>query len=147
VKNRLILICLFAAFLVVSCSKPGNAFAPENAVATATLTVIGPDGETLLQETRAGIKDGCSVFDLTSYLCRENKIALVSSGVGKSVYVKGIGGFMELARGGGSGWIYIINGDASRGSKSCGAVTLSDGDSVVWRYTLNLGKDIGVDVG
>ncbi|MFF2482405.1 S-layer homology domain-containing protein [Paenibacillus sp. NPDC058071] len=58
-----------------------------------------------------------------------------------SVYVESIAGDGEFVHGSGSGWMYSVN----NGYPSYGAsrYTLQQGDNVKWRYTTNLGKDVG----
>ncbi|NOV04323.1 DUF4430 domain-containing protein [Paenibacillus sp. LMG 31457] len=58
-----------------------------------------------------------------------------------SVYVQSIAGDGEFDHGSGSGWMYNVNGDYP----DFGATkyTLQDGDSLQWRYTTNLGEDLG----
>ncbi|WP_177245754.1 S-layer homology domain-containing protein [Paenibacillus sp. BC26] len=58
-----------------------------------------------------------------------------------SVYVQAIAGDGEFDHGRYSGWMYNVNGQyPGYGSSS---YTLKDGDKVEWRYTTNLGKDLG----
>ncbi|SDW15137.1 S-layer homology domain-containing protein [Paenibacillus sp. CF384] len=58
-----------------------------------------------------------------------------------SVYVQAIDGDGEFDHGANSGWMYNVNGIyPGYGSSS---YTLKDGDKVEWRYTTNLGKDLG----
>ncbi|WP_422657726.1 S-layer homology domain-containing protein [Paenibacillus sp. EC2-1] len=62
-----------------------------------------------------------------------------------SVYVKSIAGDGEFDHGSGSGWMYSVNG--SFPSYGASSYTLSDGDRLQWRYTKNLGADLGEDPG
>nr|WP_240548113.1 S-layer homology domain-containing protein [Paenibacillus lignilyticus] len=58
-----------------------------------------------------------------------------------SVYVQAIDGDGEFDHGRYSGWMYNVNGQyPSYGSSS---YTLKNGDKVEWRYTTDLGKDLG----
>jgi hypothetical protein len=72
------------------------------------------------------------------------KTALESCGIdfnARGAYVSTINGLSEGDLGSGSGWLYSVNGGwPSTGYNKC---QLKSGDSVSWRYTLNLGKDIG----
>lgn len=54
------------------------------------------------------------------------------------VYVRGIGFVYELGFGSESGWTYRVNGEYP--SVSVGAYTLSDGDTVEFVYTCELGS-------
>lgn len=40
-----------------------------------------------------------------------------------------------------SGWMYCVNGWYP--NYGCSKYTLEDGDTVEWRYTCNLGRDVG----
>lgn len=62
-----------------------------------------------------------------------------------SVYVKSIAGDGEFDHGSGSGWMYSVNG--SFPSYGASSYTLSDGDRLQWRYTTNLGADLGENPG
>lgn len=61
-----------------------------------------------------------------------------------SVYVQSIDGDGEFDHGSGSGWMYAVNG----WYPNYGATkyTLKDGDKLQWRYTTNLGADLGEDL-
>ncbi len=48
------------------------------------------------------------------------------------VYVSAIGGLAEKQHGGGSGWTYLVNGNAIM--TSCSSYTLQDGDRIQWTY-------------
>ncbi|MCY9656425.1 DUF4430 domain-containing protein [Paenibacillus chondroitinus] len=58
-----------------------------------------------------------------------------------SVYVQSIAGDGEFDHGSNSGWMYNVNGDYPNFGAS--KYTLQDGDSLQWRYTTNLGEDLG----
>ncbi|MEC0268591.1 DUF4430 domain-containing protein [Paenibacillus anseongense] len=60
-----------------------------------------------------------------------------------SIYVQSISGDGEFDHGSGSGWMYNVNGTYPNVGAS--ESTLQDGDSVQWRYTTNLGADLGQD--
>lgn len=62
-------------------------------------------------------------------------------GSGASLYVEAIEGLGEFDRGPESGWMYQVNGEFPM--FSAGIYELNDGDVVRWRYTDDLGRDIG----
>ncbi|QHT59813.1 DUF4430 domain-containing protein [Paenibacillus lycopersici] len=62
-------------------------------------------------------------------------------GSGPTRYVQGIDGLSEFDRGSGSGWMYSVNGVFP--NYSADSYTLKPNDVVAWRYTLDLGKDLG----
>jgi hypothetical protein len=53
------------------------------------------------------------------------------------VYISGISYIYEFDFGDLSGWTYTVNGQ--RSSVGAGEYKLSDGDAIVWEYTLTLG--------
>lgn len=61
-----------------------------------------------------------------------------------SVYVQSIAGDGEFDHGSGSGWMYNVNGNYPNYGAS--KYVLSDGDVIQWRYTTNLGADLGEDL-
>ncbi|MBD2846834.1 DUF4430 domain-containing protein [Paenibacillus sp. IB182496] len=60
-----------------------------------------------------------------------------------SVYIESIAGDGEFDHGSGSGWMYNVNGDYPQYGAS--QYELEPGDRVQWRYTTNLGEDLGED--
>lgn len=74
--------------------------------------------------------------------------ALRASGISADVsggYVAGIGNLYEKDCGSMSGWLYAVNGHAP--NVGCGSYTLNNGDSVLFIYTCNMGKDVGYGIG
>ena len=59
----------------------------------------------------------------------------------KSYYVEGINQLYEFDCGKNSGWMYSVNGEYPNYGAS--SYNLKDGDKVEWRYTCNLGSDVG----
>lgn len=64
-------------------------------------------------------------------------------GSGASLYVQAIDGLGEFDEGPESGWLYEVNGKFPE--YSAGLYTVKDGDTIRWRYTTNLGKDLEDD--
>ncbi|MGL5257148.1 MAG: DUF4430 domain-containing protein [Proteocatella sp.] len=60
-----------------------------------------------------------------------------------SVYVESIDGDGEFDHGRWSGWMYNVNGTYP--NYGCSKYILNGGETIQWRYTTNLGKDLGVD--
>ncbi|KAE9133842.1 hypothetical protein PF010_g2661 [Phytophthora fragariae] len=112
---------------------------PNPVVKTITLSVIGDSQKgTILSSKNVTLAEGDTAFTV---LKRELGGKVVSSGSGASAYVSAIDGLAEFDRGPESGWMYMVNGQFP--AVSAGLYTLSNGDSLAWRYTLNLGKDLG----
>jgi prenyltransferase beta subunit len=61
-----------------------------------------------------------------------------------SVYVQSIAGDGEFDHGSGSGWMYAVNGLYPNYGAT--KYILKDGDKLQWRYTTNLGEDLGEDL-
>ena len=58
-----------------------------------------------------------------------------------SVYIEGIANLYEFDCGGNSGWMYCVNGFFP--SYGCSKYEVKDGDVIEWKYTCNLGYDVG----
>lgn len=102
---------------------------PKDGIIFATQTVIFYEGE--------------SVFDVLKRICRENKIHMEASWTPmyNSAYVEGIGNLYEFDCGSGSGWMYRVDGWYP--NYGCSRYQLKQGEKVEWRYTCELGRDIG----
>ena len=107
------------------------ALVPENGILLETVTVEFEGGET--------------AFDVFRRVLRQEKLHFeyVDASAYNSVYIEGIGNLYEFDCGPQSGWMYFVN-DTSL-SIGCSAYTLADGDAVSFRYTCDLGADLGED--
>jgi hypothetical protein len=109
-----------------------------------TIAIYG-DGNTILKPTSVKFKEGDSVLDILKKVTRSGKIQMEYRGGEKSgAYVEGIDNLYEFDRGAESGWMYNVNGKYP--NCSCGVYTVKKGDVIEWRYTKDLGKDLGVDM-
>ena len=97
-----------------------------------------PDGGVILPETEIGINSGDTVYDVLERAGKKFGISFDTKGA-PSVYVSGISNIYEFDFGDLSGWLYYVNGESP--SLSCAEYILSDGDSIEWRYTVDLGKE------
>lgn len=106
------------------------------------LDAVPKDGVILLK-TKVTFYDGESVFDVLQRVCEENGIHMEASWTPmyNSAYVEGIHNLYEFDCGSGSGWMYRVNGWYP--NYGCSRYQLTDGDVVEWRYTCDLGDDIG----
>lgn len=122
---------------------------PEPEVITVTISI---DAKTavdagysvkkwVLSNTEVEIEAGSTVWDVLNKIARESGIPVSKTGSGTMLYVQGIGGLFEFDCGDGSGWMYNVNG--SYPMKSCDAKKVADGDDINWRYTCDLGNDLG----
>lgn len=102
---------------------------PSNGIIFAAQTVTFYEGE--------------SVYDVLQRICKEGGIQMEASWtpVYNSAYVEGIHNLYEFDCGSGSGWMYRVDGWYP--NYGCSRYQLKQGEAVEWRYTCDLGKDIG----
>lgn len=102
-----------------------------------------PSGGTILAKTSVSCYEGESVFDVLQRVCRDNGIHMESefTPIYNSAYVEGIHNLYEFDCGALSGWMYRVNGWYPNYGSS--RYVLEDGDNVEWRYTCDLGHDVG----
>lgn len=101
------------------------------------------DDGNVLKSKEFVLRDGDTVFDLLTRICRYEHIQMEYQGadgnVYKSVYVQGINYLYEFDCGEFSGWIFLVNGEQV--DTSCAKFYPKDGDRISWVYTLDLGRD------
>ena len=102
-----------------------------------------PSGGVILAKTTVTFYEGESVFDVLQRLCKEKGIHMESSWtpIYNSAYIEGIHNLYEFDCGELSGWMYRVNGWYP--NYGCSRYQLKDGDVVEWRYTCDLGEDVG----
>lgn len=108
------------------------------------LELVPSDG-VILPPTTVTFNEGESVFDVLQRVCKENNIHLESSWtpIYNSAYIEGIHNLYEFDCGSLSGWTYRVNGWYP--NYGCSRYQLVQGEVVEWRYTCDLGKDVGCD--
>ncbi|MGN0293086.1 MAG: DUF4430 domain-containing protein [Lachnospiraceae bacterium] len=86
---------------------------------------------------------GETVYDVLYRVCRETDIHMEASYTPaySSYYVEGINQLYEFDCGELSGWMYSVNGWFP--NYGCSKYEVSDGDVIEWRYTCDLGRDVG----
>ena len=106
------------------------------------LEMVPFDG-VILAEITVVFYEGESVFDVLQRVCIENKIHMEASWTPmyNSAYIEGIHNLYEFDCGALSGWMYKVNGWYP--NYGCSRYQLQDGDVVEWRFTCDLGNDIG----
>ena len=97
-----------------------------------------PDDGVILATQTVEIARGESAYDILIQAARTHRLHVDASGAGDAAYVRGIEYLYEQQHGALSGWTYSVNGTSP--SVGCGAYTLSDGDEIVFEYTLTVGK-------
>ena len=102
-----------------------------------------PSNGVILAPTKVTFYQGESVFDVLQRVCKENGIHMESSWtpVYNSAYIEGIHNLYEFDCGELSGWMYRVNGWYP--NYGCSRYQLVDGEVVEWRYTCDLGNDVG----
>ena len=104
-----------------------------------------PEDGIMLEVTEVEFNGGESVFDVFRKVLREEKLHFeyVDASAYDSVYIEGIGNIYEFDCGPQSGWMFSVN-DVYPGL-GCSSYTLADGDVIVFRYTCDLGADLGAE--
>lgn len=104
-----------------------------------------PSNGIILEAKKVTFYEGESVYDVLKRVCQENNIHMEASWtpVYNSAYVEGIHNLYEFDCGNLSGWMYRVNGWYP--NYGCSRYQLADGETVEWRYTCDLGKDVGCD--
>lgn len=104
-----------------------------------------PSNGVILAPTKVTFHEGESVFDVLQRVCKEKGIHLESSWtpIYNSAYIEGIHNLYEFDCGELSGWVYRVNGWYP--NYGCSRYQLADGEKVEFRYTCDLGKDVGCD--
>lgn len=102
-----------------------------------------PSNGVILRKMTVVFYEGESVYDVLERVCRENGIHLEASWTPLygSAYVEGIHNLYEFDCGTNSGWMYRVNGWYP--NYGCSRYLLAQGDVVEWRYTCDLGADVG----
>ncbi len=106
------------------------------------IDVLPADG-IILPACEVEFYEGESVYDVLQRVCKENNIHMEASWtpIYNSAYVEGINNLYEFDCGSLSGWMYRVNGWYP--NYGCSRYQLTDGEVVEWRYTCDLGNDVG----
>jgi len=104
-----------------------------------------PDDGWIFPPTEIALYEGDSVFDALQREMRRHRIHMVSRQTPfvNAAYIEAINNLFEFDAGPLSGWTYSVNGYFPGFSAS--AYILAPGDVVKWLFTLDLGRDLGVD--
>lgn len=102
-----------------------------------------PEDGWIFKPTEIEFYEGESVYDILVRVCKDNKIHMESSftPMYNSVYLEGISNLYEFDCGGNSGWKYCVNDWFP--NYGCSRYVVQKGDIVEFKYTCNLGYDIG----
>ncbi|MBQ0138716.1 MAG: DUF4430 domain-containing protein [Kurthia sp.] len=104
-----------------------------------------PTDGVVLEKKEYVLRNGDTAFDLLQRATRYHQIQMEYQGANdnafKSAYIQGINYLYEFSAGSQSGWMYAVNGEFPNVGVS--RYLLKDGDEVQFKYTINLGDDIG----
>lgn len=102
-----------------------------------------PSNGVILAKTTVTFYEGESVYDVLQRVCKDYGIHMEASWtpIYNSAYVEGIHNLYEFDCGNLSGWMYRVNGWYP--NYGCSRYQLQQGDVVEWRYTCDLGEDVG----
>lgn len=106
------------------------------------LSVLPKDG-IIYKERKVIFYEGETVFDVLNREMKKNRIHMEfeNTPMYNSNYIEGIGNLYEFDCGDLSGWTYSVNGWYP--NYGCSRYKLKDGDVIKWRYTCDLGRDVG----
>lgn len=106
------------------------------------ISVLPEDG-IVFAERKVIFYEGESVFDVLNREMKKNRIHMefVMTPIYNSNYIEGINNLYEFDCGELSGWMYEVNGWYP--NYGCSRYQLKDGDVIKWRYTCDLGRDLG----
>ena len=102
-----------------------------------------PSDGWILYPSEVSFNPGDTVFDVLKDACNQAGIQMSSkyTPLYGSYYVEGINQLYEFDCGQNSGWMYSVNGWFP--NYGCSSYTVEDGDNIEWKYTCNLGSDVG----
>lgn len=123
----------------ISCASINNNIADLDPAKTGLV----PSDGWLLKAVKVEFNEGESVFNVLQRVCKQNKIHMefMNTPVYNSAYIEGIGNLYEFDCGPLSGWMYSVNDWYP--NYGCSRYELKPGDVICWRYTCDLGSDIG----
>ena len=105
-------------------------------------SIVPTDGW-ILKPVNVTFYEGESVFNVLLRTCKQNGIHMefVNTPIYNSAYIEGIANLYEFDVGQLSGWMYSVNDWFP--NYGCSRYQLVDGDVIEWKYTCDLGNDVG----
>lgn len=133
------------ASAVITVTKAGEIKPEDKATVTLSIDKLTINKGYVLSPTKVEITKGETVWDVLKRELDQRGIDYQYSNNSQynSVYVESIDGDGEFDHGPGSGWKYSVNGVYP--DYGCSRYALSGGEVIKWRYTTNLGEDLGDD--
>ncbi|GAF08828.1 DUF4430 domain-containing protein [Paenibacillus pini] len=98
----------------------------------------------VVANTKVELRSGDTVWTLLRRVLDSKGISYSWNNKSGTPYLESIAGDGEFDHGSGSGWMYSVNG--SYPGYGASQYVLTNGDEVQWRYTANLGSDLGAKV-
>jgi len=104
-----------------------------------------PENGIIFPRTEVVAYEGESVFNVLQREMRRHRMHMAArfTPVFNSAYVEAINNLYEYDAGSLSGWVYSVNGWFPNFGSS--RYLLSPGDEIEWHFTLDLGRDLGMD--
>ena len=109
----------------------------------ANLPEVVPEDGVIIARCEVSLPEGATAFDALAAAARKQRVRVDYTGSAYGTYVRGIGYVTEFGFGELSGWMYTVNGEFPDVSVS--DRVLGSGDVVEFRYTCDLGRDVGDD--
>lgn len=102
-----------------------------------------PSDGWIFQPAEVTYTPGETVFDVLKRVCADAGIQMESryTPMYGSYYIEGMNQLYEFDGGPQSGWMYSVNSWFP--NYGCSSYTVNDGDVIEWRYTCDLGSDVG----
>lgn len=107
------------------------------------LPEVVPEDGVIIARCEVSLPEGATAFDALAAAARKQRVRVDYTGSAYGTYVRGIGYVTEFGFGELSGWMYTVNGEFPDVSVS--DRVLGSGDVVEFRYTCDLGRDVGDD--
>lgn len=104
---------------------------------------VVPEDGVIIARCEVSLPEGATAFDALAAAARKQRVRVDYTGSAYGTYVRGIGYVTEFGFGELSGWMYTVNGEFPDVSVS--DQVLGSGDVVEFRYTCDLGRDVGDD--
>lgn len=104
---------------------------------------VVPEDGVIIARCEVSLPEGATAFDALAAAARKQRVRVDYTGSAYGTYVRGIGYVTEFGFGELSGWMYTVNGEFPDVSVS--DRVLGSGDVVEFRYTCDLGRDVGDD--
>lgn len=104
---------------------------------------VVPEDGVIIARCEVSLPEGATAFDALAAAARKQRVRVDYTGSAYGTYIRGIGYVTEFGFGELSGWMYTVNGEFPDVSVS--DRVLGSGDVVEFRYTCDLGRDVGDD--